>query len=224
MAALVAPGICRYTIEGTYAGNPVANVLDMHVDIVGSVTDRNTALADQAAIIISAWVDEILENLPSVYTADIIRWVDLNAADGAVGSATLGTGTDFPSSGTSVGDPMPGNVAVRVNKQISASRGQRQGRMYLPGITESQTSAGAPNAPSAAYIAALNTDLAAFLAAINQNAGTVPPNYDSWLSVVHTENTASPGDPPVIVFDGFSHVTSLVCDGTLATQRRRLRR
>lgn len=222
MAGIIAPGVCRYAVHGTYSGRPVVNILDLSIDV--TTGDREDAVAEYANVIVQQWIDDIVENLVTAYTATEVSWVDLDSEFGSVGATTLGVTSNFPQAGTGAGDPMPGNVAVRIDKRIVAARGQRQGRMYLCGLGESQTASGAPNVPSAAYIAAINADLASFLAGINGTVLVSPPvDATAELVVVHTQNTADPGDPPVIVFTGASPITSLVCDATLGSQRRRLR-
>lgn len=223
MPGLVAPGICRYSVIGTYAGRAVANIIDMHIDQTGSLSDRQDAVADQAAIIVSAWVDNILPRVANNYTAQSVRWVDLNDEDGSVGETSTGTGTDFPASGAGTTTPMPGNVAFRINRQISATRGQRKGRMYLVGVPESSTDDASPNSVISSDITGMNTAMAAFKSDVEQSAGVVPPNYDSWITVVHTKRVeVSPGVFE-IQYEGRSHVSALVCDPTLGSQRRRLR-
>lgn len=222
MAALVAANVCRYTINGTYAGRPIANVLDMAiVDDVGSFRTDN--ILAQAQILVQAWIDHILENVSNNYAANSISWVDLNTEEGTVGSTTLGVTNNFPQNGGGADAPMPGNVAMRVNKSIAAQRGQRQGRMYLVGVPESNTEDATPNTLNAASIAAVNVDLALFLPQINVETAD-PEEFVSTLVVVHTEDqSAPPHDPPDIVVTGASIVNTLVVDATLSSQRRRLR-
>lgn len=220
MAGLIAPGIARYTVHGTYAGRNIANVLDFLITPGGGV-DRADCVAHQAAVLVSAWADEIVENIVNNYTANSVSWVDLDSALGTVGETTIGTGTDFPVSGTGVDTAMPGNVAYRINKAIVAARGQRQGRMYLVGVPESSTSDAAPNTVDSTVRAALDVDLAAFLAVVSVAPGGSPDMF-SELHVVHTRIT-DPGPPAVIEYEGSSPVTGLTTDATLASQRRRLR-
>jgi hypothetical protein len=226
MNPLIADNICRFTVNGTYGGRNTANILDMRVEQTGSITDREEAIKDQAKVIVSAWVDEINPRLVDDYSANSVSWLDLDSLSGSTGQTNLGTGTNMPDTGNEVGAAAPGNVALRVLRNTVAVRGQRQGRMYLAGMPETETGAGTPNTILPASVTAWNAELATFLAAINQNAGLVPPNYNSALVVVHTTvNRVNPADPStwVLVYEGSSDVTSLTMDATVGSQRRRLR-
>lgn len=221
MAALIAPGVARYTVVGAYAGRPVANVLDFL--IVSDVpAARNANVAEMANVLVQAWIDHILENIADNYVASEVTYVDLDNASGSVGATTLGLTANFPSAGLATGEAWPGNVSLRINKNISAERGQRQGRMYLVGGVETYAADAAPNTVATATQTAINADLVTFLNDVNIDAGD-PQAWQSTLVVVHTVNQAPPGSDPDIVFDGTSTVNTLTVDATLATQRRRLR-
>jgi len=222
MSGLIVPGVARFTVNATYSDLPVANILDMHID-VGGITSRTDACADQAAIIVSAWKDHVTPNLVDRYKALTVSWVDMNADDGSTGEVTNGTGSDFPAYGSLAHQGLPGNCAFLIHKQLTAGRGSRAGRLYLPGIDEAATDHDSPNLIQGAFAADVTAGFAAFLSAINQEAGIDPPQYDSELVVVHTRNTAGPGEDPVIEYVGRSHVDALVCATQVATQRRRLR-
>lgn len=226
MNPLVAPDVCRFSVIGTYAGRNVANIFDLFIDQTGSLTDRQEAIEDQAAIIVSAWADNISPLLVNNYSANEVRWLDLDSLTGSVGSTTTGTGTDFPSAGASTAQAAPGNVAIRVNRQIAASRGQRKGRLYLCGLGEDKTDDAAPNTIISSFITTVNAGMAQFKSDVEQNAGVTPPNYDSQIVVLHTHvDKVDPDDPDtwVLVYDGRSAVSEFSCDATLGSMRRRLR-
>lgn len=221
MAALVAPGVVRYTVHGTYATRPVANVLDFLLVPTAPAT-RAVDISELAEFVVQEWIDEILANLVDNYTATEISWVDLDTEDGTVGAATAGITANFPSSGIGATPAMPGNVAYRVDKRVAAQRGQRQGRMYLVGVPESVTADATPNTVDAASIASINANLADFLDGVNLTAGETS-GWQSTLVVVHTKNLTEPPAEPDIVFDGTSTVNTLTLDSMLGSQRRRLR-
>lgn len=225
MPGLVAPFMCRYTVNGTYAGRPVANIIDMAVGTSITTGTREECLADLAGIIVSAWADDVLDFVGDQYTAQTVSWVDLDTIDGSTGETSVGAGTDFPASGSASTDQMPGSVAFRIGKQISATRGTRQGRMYIVGVPEGVTAAGTPNTVAAGTITAVNGAMATFLDAINVTVAETALDYDSHMVVLHTSSDDNPTPPPkkLITYEGASTITSLVCDPTLATQRRRLR-
>ena len=214
MVALIAPAICRFAVNGTYGGRAVVNIVDMQIDTTGSTLAREDACFQQAGIIINEWDDSILTNLESYYKANSVSWVDLNSEDGSVGERTSTVDTTFPQPGKRTGTAaMPGNVALRINKTIVAQRGQRQGRMYLAGVSEAMTNGSVPNSLEAGQIATWNTALAAFLGDIAQSDSD-PLSYNSKMVVVHTVDG---------VFTTYSDVTALTVDEFLGSQRRRLR-
>jgi len=217
MPALIVPGIVRYAIKGEYAGQQIANIIDIDIDSIG-IEARETNVQDQAEVLVSAWADHICPQLSSTYRANEIDWVDMNSASGSTGTQITGTGSDFPQVGGIAGTPMPGSVAYLIHKAIQSQRGARAGRMYLVGMAESDTAALTPNEILGARVTAMNTALASFLAAVNQDGG----NYNSRIKVVHTKNNALPTEPPDIVYVSQSEVTSLTCDNRVRSQRRRL--
>jgi hypothetical protein len=212
MAAIVAPGICRYTVNGTYAGQPVANIIDMQIDTTGSVEDRATAVDSQAGIIINEWSDHILPIVSAAYVATSVSWVDLDSLTATTGERTSTDQEDWPLVGGLVGAPTPGNVAVRVGKRITPSRGQRQGRMYLVGQPEANTDATNPNVLTSAVITTINGQLESFLGNINQSVGGAL-SYTSAMVVVHTVDD---------VYQDYSVVQALTVEARLGSQRRRL--
>lgn len=225
MNPLIANDMVRFTVNGNYAGRLIANVFDMALVQDGTPTQRATAIAAQAGVIVSAWADEICELLVDDYTATSVSWLDLSSLNGSVGQTSIGPGTDFPKAGEDITNPMPGSVAYRVLKNTTPQRGQRQGRMYLVGVPENATTTTAPNNVSSATVTAWNTKLAAFLSAINVGTSQVPPAYEARLGVIHTHvDKVDPDDPStwVLVYEGSSLVNSLTMGSLLGTQRRRL--
>ena len=216
---LVAPGICRFTVNGSYAGRPVANVLDYRIDTTGSTMGRAEAVNNQAQDILTQWTEQMLPVVQANYIATSVSYVDLDEADGPTGSVTSSDDADWPAPGVAEGPDMPANVAGLVRKQIIGTRGRRSGRMYLCGLSEEVTAADQPNTISEAAQSFINGQLAAFLANTN-NTDTLGTAFSSDLVVVHTRQP-DPEDEPI--YNGFSVVDSLIVEGLLATQRRRLR-
>lgn len=220
MAELVVPGVCRFSIVGSYDGHAIANILDMDIDTVG-VSTRAESIADQADVIWNNWADLIMPNISSLYSMTEVRWVDLNSADGTTGSINT-TGTNpAPQVGGAANTGFPGSVAFLVKKVINAERGRRDGRMFVCGATEGLTPIGDANEMATASVATLQGTFNALLTAINQTSGFDPPFYDSGLSVVHILTRDALGHP---LTGDHRQVSSLQVQQTLATQRRRLRR
>lgn len=216
MALLVAPGVCRYAVNGEYEGHDVVNIVDMKIDTTGSTMTRSSACDAQAGIIINEWTDSILPNLVDNYTALSVSWIDLDSETGSVGERSSTDVQNWPDSGSNTDPGMPGSMALRVNKNCVASRGQRQGRMYLCGVAEGFTGKADPNIVLPSVSSAVNTRLEAFLGDLNQGEfGGSATSYASEMVVVHT----AAGE-----FVSASTVTTLTLDQYVATQVRRTRR
>lgn len=219
MPRLIADGCARFAINGTFAAEPVVNIWDMHVDSLGG-SDRDDNMPRVAERILDKWCDHILPMLQNDYTFTDVSWVDLDTADGSTGAITSGADEVLPQSGTQVGSPLPASVAAKVAKVINRTRGKRNGRLYLCGLDEGWTLAGAPNHLTAATQTMLNDAFNAFKNAVNENVAF----YNSTSVVLHTSMLDVNGNPiaePRYV--GRSTIQSLKVDALLATQRGRLR-
>lgn len=215
---IVAPGICRYTVNGSIGIRPTANILDFRIDTTGSTVSREDAVEAMCGIIINEWSDHVLPHVCAPYTASSVSWVDLDEEDGSTGSRTSTSQETWPQVATRSGTPAPANTSVLVTKVGSSRRGQRNGRLYLAGPPEGEV--GTQNLTSG-YQAAIQDSMTSMLGNLNQE----DPNefeYGSYLVIVHTRDVGTPGNPD-IVFTGSSDVSALSVSGTAATQRRRLR-
>src|SRR5215204_428167 len=193
MAPIVAPLVARFSLIGTYADRPVATVLDIEPSIVSGVApDRADFLTLTATRLGTAWNDIVFPMSDRLSYTEV-QYVDLDSADGLVGSYTFPS----PIEGTGTGDPMPGNVAVRYNKQGGGySRGQRAGRMYIAGALDGWTGLTQPNnlttiditlqAGADAFMGALDNDIES-----TDESGVFSPN----LVVVHTTRPTPESDP-----------------------------
>lgn len=216
MPPLVAPGVCRFACNGTYSGQPVVNILDMHIDSLPAGDPREVNAYNQAGIIINQWSEDVMAHLSNKYIFESVSWIDLDTDEGSVGERAETSEVTLPVAGAGTWEAMPGNVALRINKNTVAKRGQRQGRMYLVGYAEAGTSQGEPNQVTNSTLASLATTLTSFLGNINQSdiIGT-DEEYSSELVVVHTK---------LGQYTNYSVVNSLTADPYLGSQVRRLRR
>jgi hypothetical protein len=214
MAALVADGVVRYAVNGTYDGHDVVNIVDIKIDTTGSDESREESAESVAGIIINEWSDSILPLLVENYQAVSVSWIDLDSLTGSVGERTNTDDHTWPEPGTTASSPMPGNVAARVNKTTVSARGQRQGRMYLCGVPEAWTLGLGPNRITADNVTAINAKLEDFLGDVNQDGSGIL-NYTCDMVVVHTKD----GD-----FTSSTKITNLSIDGYLSSQVRRIRR
>lgn len=226
MVALVAPGVCRYAVNQSYAGRPVVNIVDCRIDTTGTGADRPDACEHGAKVVLDNWHQQVLDNLQtSLLTAHSVSWLDLDELDGSVGEVAQGNDETWPAVGTDVVVSFPGNVAIRVNKQTQGGRGSRQGRMYIAGAAEVVTDNLAPNTPTASTVTAVNTAMGDFLEGINGQKTVGVWEFDMFVVVTHTRKwrTGDPGSSEDRVFAGHTDVTAMTCDATLGSQRRRLR-
>lgn len=223
--AFIVPGVAQFTIHATLGNRNVANVLHYFIDTTGTTEGRGDACEAMAGIILSEWSDSIKIGQTSQIVCQNVAWLDLNSEDGSIGSVTTGGGKTWPDDGDSATNPMPGNVAILVRKNITAQRGARKGRIYVPGVSEAYTSTGNGNTMDNATTAQWNTRVASFLGDTNQD-GTGLLDYDSWMVVPHilTREPPKPGQDVGNPATGEGmRVLSLSVDSLLATQRRRLR-
>lgn len=214
---LVAPDVCRYTVNGTYLGRPVANVIDMVVlDGVGPTT-RSEAIDDVAGDIIDAWDQHVLSWVNTGYIADNVSWVDLTSEDGETGSKQDTTDTSWPRDGDSGGDPYAASVAALVTKATSSARGQRNGRLFIAGLDESFVSG---NLIDATVAVGIQTELDQFTEALTETG--VVATYECFPTVVHTKNTGTVANP-VIEYVSNTQISSFRLERRVASQRRRNR-
>lgn len=212
MAPIVIPNIVRYAVNGSYAGETVANILDMEVVVTSEpIDDRAEAIFEVAGDILNNWDDHLLNLATERYTATSVSWVDLNSFDGETGSRSSTSANTWPAPGRNTGTGMPGNVSCRVEKNQSGGRRTRNGRMYLVGHSEQGTDVNSPNLWTSAHQAAVNETVSDFLDGINNEAG--PDGREQALVVLHTPEGAAVSS---------SLVTSLTCRPVVATQSRRL--
>lgn len=214
MAALLAPGICRYALHGTYGGRPVVNIVDMKIDTTGASVDRDEAIFEICGDIMNNWFEQVVDyTICDDFIFTKASWVDLDSLDGSVGERSSTSLHALPLPGGLDVAPMPGNVALRVNKNTVARRGERQGRMYVCGIAEGLTAPGGPNMVNTGDLPAMNTAFSTFFTNITDEGIEILEETQSMV-VVHTVDGA---------FTSSSTVTGLTVDPMVASQRRRLR-
>lgn len=209
---VVVPGVCRFAVNQRYGPQEVINILDMQIDTTGTIDSREEGIFNVAGDIINNWMDHISAQGVQGLVVENVSWVDLDSEDGSVGSRNSTSAWTLPDTEGYVGNGFPGNVAVLVTKQVRGTRTSRNGRMYLAGADEAQTTAAAPSTLTASAITSYNAALALFLSGINDAEGL--DDITRQLVVVSGAETASPTYNPV---------ENLTVQATLATQRRRLR-
>jgi hypothetical protein len=151
-----------------------------------------------AADLIANWVATVHTVLPGSITLDsvLVKFGPVAtgpSADVAAGDTGTGGGT-----GTSP------NVAILVHKVTPLGGRAGRGRMYIPGVQESEVdTSGNLTTP---FVTGINAELATFWSTLNSD--DTPP--------VILHNVGSPLTTP-------TPITDFNCDPRVATQRRRLR-
>lgn len=205
---IVAPGVVRYVIEGEVGGQDCFNILDYNISDEGLTTSRDDAIEQAAGDLLNQWSDHILPILTPAYVAQRVSWIDLDTADGSTGSRSSTDGSSWPEAGADPGTSMPGNVCMRVRKNINGARGRRSGVLRLGGIAESWTSSAAPNVFQQNVIEAVNAAFESLKDGMN-GAGDFTGN----LVVTHTREGVYVAD---------SNITTFQALPTVGSMRRRL--
>ena len=210
MPPVVAPGVVELTLRGVWIDRPWNTVL--HMDIDGSIfSDREDNIRDQAKIALNEWIDHIRPVCGANCVLQGCDYLDLDTLAGPRGTvAAADSPRVMPSAGTLTGDSLSGAACCLIRKITQGARGTRNGRIFMPGLVESQTNG---NIIGGGSVTALTTAWDDFLAGMNQDVGGTF-GFDSRMQVLH-----APGD----VFVSMAEVSTLEVDSRLATQRRRLR-
>lgn len=222
----IVPGVCRFTVNGTVGGRPVANIIDMFLDTTGSTTSREEACFAQAGIVLNEWSDHVLNWATSNYSAESVSWVDLDDEDGTTGLRTQTDQETWPQQGAETQAPTAPNAAMLVNKEIQGGRTRRNGRLYIYGVPETHTQSGNAGLLTAEFLAARRDDMESMLGNLNQDEGGAF-EYESFVVVVHilTRGPDGPNGTPGPPLTGdHRQVNALTVQQLLATQRRRLRK
>lgn len=211
MAPIVAPNICRYSINQTLGGQPVVNVLDMEVISTNPLEDRPQHLFEVAGDILNNWTDHVLSQQVNDLSARSVSWIDLDSLDGTRGDRSSTSAETWPQNGAqAVEAAMPAVVSMRIDKATSGGRGTKSGRMYLAGCGEGWTSPDVTQTWLSSLMASVQASLGNFLNGINNEAG--PNGREQALVVVHTREG---------VYRDHSPVTSLTVNSAISTQVRR---
>jgi hypothetical protein len=116
-------------IRGTYLGEQVENTLYFGV---GTPPTAAGLLAAGNALAMW-WQTSVMPNLSIHYTFREVYLVSLVSASAPTATAVQGAGT----AGGTVGDGMPGNVALCVSFRTEARGRSFRGRNYVPAVPES---------------------------------------------------------------------------------------
>jgi hypothetical protein len=195
---LVVAGTLQLTVLGRTGDGPFANVL--HFDVSGIVETFDVA----AKGLLGAWATAFAPVTTNSVHWDGGYWIDLDSADGPTGHVDVPSGA--PTAGAINQASCPPQVTYLGRWPVTAARGTRNGRSYLPGVEEGQVGDDGNVFPD--RVAAVTVAMTNFL-------GVAEATWLAPLVIVHRVGSAPASTSPV---------TTGFCEVPVATQRRRLRR
>lgn len=132
MAFQPCPGVAEVTVDMLLRGVPVANVY--HVRQQGGAGWTPTTLEAACQALADAYVAQIVPITGGNLQFVLVRGVDLSEQGGIQASVNFPGGTE----GAVSSETLPNNCALCYTKRTARSGRNWRGRVYLPGITESQ--------------------------------------------------------------------------------------
>lgn len=198
MAFQAVPQTVGLNIRGTFQGVDVENTF--YYKYVGTMTEE--ILADLVSAALTAWSDNWKPLLSTGYTLREIYARDLSTE----AAVQFGSGLDTGNSGTLTGDTLPNYATIAVARRSGLTGRSTRGRIFWPGIVESQ----AANNSLAAGVA---EDIVAAIESIDLAAIAL-----DLVPVIVSRYTA--GAPRLVALT-YELLTWLVVDQLLDTRRSR---
>lgn len=166
--------------------------------------------ADIAGILANSWRTFLNDAYSNDIVLDAVRVKFGPSIDGPFAEVTSGE------RGTLTGTSGPPQVSYLMKKNTTAGGRGGGGRMYIPGLSEELVSENGHI--QSGTVTDLDAAWGSWLESISTSAGT--------MVLLHAFGTrqASDGSTVTVPAKAPTNVTSLTCDGTVATQRQRLRR
>lgn len=195
MSARIPPGFAEAWYRFTVVGDSEPMFCSLGVNLAVGITPDTTT----ANNILGAGAANLRALLSSATT-----WDGGHVIFGADGGDNRVDSTLAPVTGTSGATPLPPNCAMLIRKMTVLGGRRNRGRLFVPGISNTGVSNAGVIAP--ATLSAYQTSATAWMAALVATAEVVD------LSLFHDTAPFTP-----------TNITALVCQGRLATQRRRLR-
>ena len=192
---VIPAGAAQANFLFTGAAAPTGAECTLGIDLPGSPPGVETV----AEILYTAWADLFL---PLQSDQIVLAGVLVKYGPSDTGPSALFTGS---SQGTITDDGISPNVAYLVQKNTALGGRAGRGRMYVPGGIDEEV--GVSGGLDAGVVSDWNTALETFID--NLTFVSLPP--------VLLHGVGSPISTPTVI-------TSMVMQGTAATQRRRLRR
>jgi hypothetical protein len=172
-----------------------------------SLTATAIAAAVESAVFVSSSLSSVIDSNVLIGPVTVKLGVDGAEDQVAVGGSSY--------NGTLAGGSPTPNVATLVIKHTSRGGRRGKGRLFIPWCVSTSNMDEAGHIDNAS-ISFVNTRMATFLSTLTSN---VVPMY-----LTHSQSTKPNGTEPHDSGGPPNLVTSLTCDATVATQRRRLGR
>lgn len=137
---LTLANIARFAVVGSMQSQDVVNIFDARVEPGVQDANREEACRQVAGDLLNQWSDHIIPLLHNTYTAEEVRWVDLDSLQGSTGAVSSTDGSDWPESGAGTAAPLSNAVYVKMVKRLEGkTRAQRNGALRLSGGLENWT-------------------------------------------------------------------------------------
>lgn len=198
MPLIIPPGFAQAVVECSLTGDSEPMVNTFGVNLPSAITP--TELADG---IFGYWKEEFDTVIANGYT---LQAVDVYVGQDG-GPNLVFSSTESPQAFAGTGNPLPQNCAALIRKRTDLAGRRGRGRLYVPGVTETEVSG--IGVIAGTYLNTWQTAANAFLGDL--------VSLDAQMHVLHRSEGA--GVEPVP-----TPVVALVVDDLIATQRQRLRR
>ena len=213
MALLIPPGFAQVSIYMALTGDPDPMICTIGIDISDAAGDFQAC----AKVVEYAWANTGTLPGPRTEQAPDYTTTVIKLAVGQDGGPPIIVEEPVNVAGTGSAGTMPQNCAVLVRKNTNLGGREGRGRMYVPGLRETDVSPA--GAITGAVVTAWQTKFNNFF----NNLVNPPPG---------TGVTSDPSCPPVILHTvpqlGLTPpptpIVGFTVDPVIATQRRRLRR
>lgn len=205
MSLVIPSGFGQAVYRYTCAGDPEEIVVTLGHDLEGKSSDQEAVdHLDQT------WKASMEDQAPSVYT---LVGTTLYIGNGAGNPSNVAISTNPPVTGGGTGTPLPTNCALLVRKQTNLAGRRGKGRFYLPPPSDGLTNA--VGVIDGATVTALQgfLDLWYDNLRLPWDIGTTA--FPGAFILHATGDSTLPPPTPVAAF---------VVQGTIATQRQRLRK
>jgi len=175
-------------LSGNLSGQFVQTITHWNVDNAGSV-DPYTMAADIAAGLAGAsgWIDALMTVCPAGYTATSVRVRRISSGGGATAIILGPAFTDSAGDRTGAIQTYQANPCVI---WITTTRPDRPGRLFIPGLSETDADAGTY---ASGFVTAVNSFITASIAVFNTPGSGDPYQLVIWRRSISTHDDVTAG-------------------------------